>query len=479
MASNRPKMNNFTKTLVLTLVTSFLFSCGSQKITTDRMHFIQDGGEVPVVDMDYYRPAQERPHQDSLLSVALAISGGGSRAANFALGVMIGLENIEYQEEQDVLDQIDYLSTVSGGGFAGGAYVNALFEHDYFEQEEPFSLRSYWNSQIKKDLQVSYTGVLLAAKINPKYWFSYLDDGDALEKAINEHVLGYKRRKKIEGKEARSLLLGDLFIPKDSLQKAVKYPMHFTNSSVLKTWSIFPFAPDILDCYLVNGYTHRLRLTKEEKLDPFSVPLSVGIKASGSFPVLIANSTLHSTYNPKLPYLHILDGAMTDNTGYYTALEILKQERLKRRVLMIIDADAVGNRYTFSKRRAAASSFWVYTQLPVSGIDSRRVTLERDVETVCSKEEIQPIFFSFNTLIRGNAAKPPKIINKKTAMAELIQKMKTDLTQLDDVELQTLYELLVNIDTKYTITILEQDLLMWAGQKVVQMQEEKILKALR
>src|SRR4051812_34541605 len=45
--------------------------------------------------------------------VGLAISGGGIRSATFALGVLEGLKR------SGLLSKIDYLSTVSGGGYIG------------------------------------------------------------------------------------------------------------------------------------------------------------------------------------------------------------------------------------------------------------------------------------------------------------------------------------------------------------------------
>jgi hypothetical protein len=45
--------------------------------------------------------------------IGLAFSGGGIRSATFNLGVMQGLAKFK------LLRQIDYLSTVSGGGFIG------------------------------------------------------------------------------------------------------------------------------------------------------------------------------------------------------------------------------------------------------------------------------------------------------------------------------------------------------------------------
>ena len=68
--------------------------------------------------------------------VGLALSGGGVRSATFALGLMRGLAQSRSQGAQDaaaqpalktlaaegLLGRLDYLSTVSGGGYTGGMY---------------------------------------------------------------------------------------------------------------------------------------------------------------------------------------------------------------------------------------------------------------------------------------------------------------------------------------------------------------------
>jgi hypothetical protein len=54
--------------------------------------------------------------------VALCLSGGGIRSASFALGV------IQRLAQARVLDRVDYLSTVSGGGYIGG-WLSAWMTH--------------------------------------------------------------------------------------------------------------------------------------------------------------------------------------------------------------------------------------------------------------------------------------------------------------------------------------------------------------
>jgi hypothetical protein len=62
--------------------------------------------------------AQRRNRKDdSETWTGLAISGGGIRSAAFGLGVLQALAHEKYR----VLDRLDYLSTVSGGGYIGSA----------------------------------------------------------------------------------------------------------------------------------------------------------------------------------------------------------------------------------------------------------------------------------------------------------------------------------------------------------------------
>jgi hypothetical protein len=53
-------------------------------------------------------------------AAGLALSGGGIRSATFAMGVMVALS------KRGLLEQFDYLSTVSGGGYAGSFITQLL-----------------------------------------------------------------------------------------------------------------------------------------------------------------------------------------------------------------------------------------------------------------------------------------------------------------------------------------------------------------
>ncbi len=453
------------------------FSCG-RYLEIDRSQFIKDGEAIPTVNLDEYHSVQNRPDQDPAIAVAMAISGGGSRASNFGIGIMMGLEKIQLSGRDNALNQVDYISTVSGGGFAGGAYINALFDHRFYDRKEPFSLAAYVDRNIREDLSVSYVGALARGYFNPKVWFSFVDYGDALENSINDHVLGYARRKEIA--PSRNILLGDLFIAKKDTISEVLYPMHITNSSAMGTLAIFPFTPDILQTHRVTGYTHGMKIVEKPDLDPYQIPLAVGIKASGSFPVLIPNTTLHSSFNAERKYLHIMDGAMTDNQGYYTALEVLKQDEAPRKVLLIVDADASGNLNTFSERQGAKAPVNVFLSLASSGLYARRATMRKDLNELGRKFGIVPIFLGFSSLIEGVALPEnlPKRIKIKEEQDRLIGILKTNPVILSEVDAHILYELLTNIGTKYTIKPKEQELLYLGGQRIVQIMAEEIRAAM-
>ena len=67
-----------------------------------------------------------RPNHDNQTNlpddlIGLAFSGGGIRSATFNLGVLQALANA------NLLNKVDYLSTVSGGGYVGSFFTSMLW----------------------------------------------------------------------------------------------------------------------------------------------------------------------------------------------------------------------------------------------------------------------------------------------------------------------------------------------------------------
>jgi hypothetical protein len=210
--------------------------------------------DLPVPEIDLfstYEEQRKRPYQDRNLALAVAISGGGHRAANFGVGVLVALE------AANVLYEVDYLSTVSGGGFAAAAYIETLIYHlNHGGTHRDYSLKTWLEEPQKvgiidsddyltRHLERGYETSLYWGFLNPKTWFSNIDRGDFLEKKIDSRILGYNKR-------GRSLLLNDVF--RDS-QKAEcdgevcnkMVPNWVANATIFQNGAIFQFIPNILE----------------------------------------------------------------------------------------------------------------------------------------------------------------------------------------------------------------------------------------
>ncbi len=456
---------------------AFLLFLGCSRIIyPDRSQFIAEGEPSPTIALDAYRSVQLRPGQDEDLALVLCISGGGARAANLGMGILWGLEEIGLSPKANVLNEVDYFSTVSGGGFAAGAYLSARYDQLQQKGADSFSLEGALEEFIRDDLKRSYVWPLVKSNVNIALLFTPIDDGDALEKAIDNHLLGYRRRR--HSSDPYSLTLGDLFVPAGSARQP-RLPMHITNSSTVMGVRIFPFVPNVLEAYQIDGYSHRMRrYYSDEGFDPFSIPLAVGIKSSGSFPVLISNTTLRSSYHPDRRFLHLMDGAMSDNLGIYTALDVIKQENTSRKALFIIDAEADNDLPVFSKNESAIWSLKVAASLPGSGLYARKAILTKEFEDLIEPLGIEMVYFGFQVLLWENVVSPPPRIDPKEEYPRLLASLRKNPYDLNLTDRQILYELLTAIPTKYSIKKDEQELLLRAGRLLAHLQRDAVLRAL-
>jgi hypothetical protein len=436
---------------------------------------------TPTVDLSRYRSVQLREGQDPDLAVAAAISGGGHRAANFALGVLLGLESLQVGDRTvDFLKEIDYFSTVSGGGFAAGAYVSSL--HDHLQASggwrEGYSLAGALHAhrgRLLRGLERDYQGALLQEAFCVRC-IGFADAGDILEKRLDRYVLGAAYR---EGK--RSLVLGDMFLPPGDPRQA-PLPYWVPNTTVYENGARMPFAPDVLEQYHVTGCMHNLRRL-DLAGDVFAVPMAVGLKASASFPVAIPATTL--TCDPHTDrlnrYLHLMDGGLTDNMGYRTAIELLQQDPAPRKLLLVIDAfKGVAHPHSGTERSPAGLEV-VYRVMKIA-LDADHSHLQTRVARLVEDESIDVIFLSFDQLkpavtarigdLRGELArlraeKAAAVVRRvRRELAVALEREEEALRTAEDT--RALYEDARAVATSLNITPGEQRLLIEAGKAVVE-----------
>ena len=128
-------------------------------------------------------------HADSnRKSIAVCFSGGGSRALTCAWGQLIGLNTLKDESGKPLLDEVRYISSVSGGSWAAVLYT---FRPEKFTDAE-FLGNSYNPSQLYYDqdkpgsLNVSKMGSSALGKIPQN--FSNLFEIDPLDNIIADFI---------------------------------------------------------------------------------------------------------------------------------------------------------------------------------------------------------------------------------------------------------------------------------------------------
>ncbi|MCP4107463.1 MAG: hypothetical protein GY749_18285 [Desulfobacteraceae bacterium] len=404
----------------------------------------------PSINLKEYKDVQERPDQEKEIAVAVAISGGGHRAANLAVGVLMGLEDITHRNlTNNLLYEIDYFSTVSGGGFAAGVYIESLYyhqnsqKHQKIASSQSFSFRNSiatneeYESR-KKCLERGYTHTLYTGIINPLI-IGQRDRGDLLESELDKKILGSERL-------GKSLTLGDIFINSYERNREPALPIWISNATIFQNGAIFPFVPNVLREYGVNGYFHNLKkiIKKDSELDKFeyTIPLAVGMKASASFPCAVPTSTLEtSKCGNSSCYLQLTDGGLSDNLGVITALEILREankvRKINHNILIVIDAFPSGI-IPFSQEESSPGILKTLYRILELNKDAFRQLMKKNANILA------------NSLVSGN---------------------KTDVIYLDIDDIPDAKE----IKTDLNITEEEQAFLFDIGEKLVIEKREDIM----
>lgn len=223
--------------------------------------------------------------------IGLALSGGGSRAANLSWSVMERLHAL------GMLQNLDSISSVSGGSLAGALYaLNAdrLSEPEHWQQ---------LGSSLKRDFLGDWIRRLT---LNPTNWFRM-----ATSDVERTHIMAG--------------VFEDTLFGKATFQDLGNFgpgrPRLFLNT----TSSTSQLGSEGL-AFSEEAFTWRLG----SRLDTY--PISHAVMASGAFPGVFGNITLNvygeRVYDPESDQMkpiqsfeRVYDGGVFDNLGLWTLLE--------------------------------------------------------------------------------------------------------------------------------------------------------------
>lgn len=338
------------------------------------------------VSLENYADVQQRDQskQDSKLALGLTISGGGSRAEHFGLGVLMGLEEIRSNEGSgNFLNDVDYYSTVSGGGFAAGYYLGAR-KNELIAPNE--TLHQFWlsrnteyNTKINYNAQISnlVTNYKKYEKDRKRYSFPEI---------IDKYVL-QKGKKDLVNKPIRSLNLNDFFAKKGT---QATMPMFVANGTIYNNSTRIPFMPHIIESLKVESS----KMPKEQlEPDDFSLPLRYAIAASSGFPGLVPMVKFqveHSKYegdNNKY-FIRIIDGGVVDNLGFTTLIELLKHDEVDsaNKRALIIDCSGEGLAEPFAPNKLNPVDLISHSLMFT--LTSKYSTFDRDIQNLMTEANI-------------------------------------------------------------------------------------------
>jgi NTE family protein len=299
------------------LAAASLAACSSvrpwvnQPLTGDGSTVIQERGASAQAQAVGAAPVAASAPPSSFVA-ALALSGGGARAAAVGLGVMEELKATRFEWEgrtTSLMDQIGLISGVSGGSVLASYY--AAFGDEVFDRFEP------------EFLMADFQGGLIRTTLSPLTLYHLSSPWFGRSNALAERL--------------ESLYRGKTF---GELRRNSGAPQLLVTATDLTTGAPFEFTPEQFDLICSD-------------LD--SVPLSFAVASSSAVPLLLSPMTvrnyagqcpqsalvheppadanlsarlLHMVANSyrdvqERPFIHLVDGGVVDNLGVRGLLQRL------------------------------------------------------------------------------------------------------------------------------------------------------------
>lgn len=266
--------------------------------------------------------------RDDLNFVAIAISGGGSRAAVFSAAVLFELERY------GLLQQVDVMSSVSGGSFTSAFYALSCDRANNCPATVEGPPRFVWEPKtVFPLLELNYIRKWFGNWFWPhnivRFWFTHFDRTDIMAKTLSDNLFD------------RSLTGNEGFRFHDLNPQRPNLLINATN---------FTSQPDAAaDANQPKANLYDFTFTTEEFRDLQSdfdqFPVAYAVMASATFPGVFNYVTLRDFSVARKEYVHLFDGGTYDNLGLtslWTVLENMVRKDPKGReapkIVVLIDA---------------------------------------------------------------------------------------------------------------------------------------------
>jgi len=262
--------------------------------------------------------------------VALAISGGGSRAAIFSAATMFELQRY------GLLNQVDLLSCVSGGCLTAAYYALSCDNPDdpkTCPQTTNGAKRFAWTeAEVYPLLQRRFLWRWFGNWFWPtnmlKFWFTHYDRTDIMAETISNNLYDH------------SILDNNQFTFRDLNPGRPNIAINATN--------VVPYSPsgDPVDGPGRYYFTFTPEQFRDINSDLGRFPIAYAVMASATFPGAFNYITLRDFR--KQNYIHLLDGGAYDNLGLNAVRTAMRPTAhpgsgVEDRLVIIIDSYTEGD----------------------------------------------------------------------------------------------------------------------------------------
>ncbi len=217
----------------------------------------------------------ERERRDGMF-LGIAISGGGSRAANFGAAVLLEMKQL------GVLDRADFLSAVSGGTLPAAYLALEGYRNIAFERDEV-------KKRMGRDFQGRWFGRWFLPQNIFRYWLTNFNRTDIMVQVFDNNLF-------------HKATFADL---------NPERPKLLINATDIGEADSFVFTDEIFQNIGAD-------------LRPYLI--SAAVSASAAFPGVFQNVTLQDFRKTQPPsYYHLFDGGPKDNLGLGSLQTVLRE----------------------------------------------------------------------------------------------------------------------------------------------------------
>ncbi len=247
--------------------------------------------------------------------VILSLSGGGSRAAYFSASIMLALENVFKQDKLNLLEEVDIISSVSGGSLPAAFYVTSK---DIDDESEKMKFTRTWDQQtvtnlMSKNYRQKWLGNWFWPTNIIKFWFTAFDRSDMMAQTLADNLFDMK-------------FYGFDLKFKDINQTRPNLVLNSTNGTTGDFSSIFTFTQEHFETKINSD------------IDEYEI--SRAVMATASFPGAFNYMTLKDFRSDEDKYVHVFDGGNSDNLGLKSVEKIIDKNKKKYNKVVVILVDS-------------------------------------------------------------------------------------------------------------------------------------------